>query len=146
MQIYQKTVLEHSRSPLHFGSLELPTHMAEGFNPLCGDKTIVYLRTDGLNLIIEASHETSGCAICMSSASMMMDQLQSSKIKYAENLRDQISDMLKNNTEGSLPEMPLRSLEGLTAFPSRIKCATLPWDTLMAALSGKPNTTTEQEA
>ncbi|MDG1463172.1 MAG: SUF system NifU family Fe-S cluster assembly protein [Gammaproteobacteria bacterium] len=146
MQIYQKTLLEHSRNPHHFGSLKGATHTAEGFNPLCGDKITIYLNIDTEKLIIEASHETSACAICTSSASMMTDAITQLSLIQAEELCQQVDEMLKSDTPAQAPDMPIQSLEGVRAYPSRVKCATLPWGTLLAALSGKPNTTTEQEA
>ncbi len=146
MQIYQKTVLEHSRNPHHFGSLKHATHTAEGFNPLCGDKITVYLHTDTDKRITEVSHETSGCAICTSSASMMTDAIEGVGVTQAKELCHQLSDMLTSDTPEQSPGMPLQSLEGVRAYPSRVKCATLPWRTLLAALSGETNTTTEQEA
>jgi len=140
--IYQAAVLEHSRNPHHFGSLDSATHQAEGFNPLCGDKCTVYLQVDD-NVISGASHETAGCAICQSSASMMSDALQGIAIKDAEKLGDKVMNMLSSEHNGAGPGMPLQALEGVRAYTSRIKCATLPWRTLSAALQGEANTSTE---
>jgi nitrogen fixation NifU-like protein len=144
MQVYQKTVLEHSRNPHHFGSLAGATRTAEGFNPLCGDKVTVYLSTstDGTQ-ITGASHETSGCAICMSSASMMTDAVQTLATDAAVHLCDELETMLSGSPAKAGPGMPLESLAGVRAYPTRVKCAALPWRTLLAALSGETNTTTE---
>ena len=145
MQVYQKTLLEHSRNPHHFGAIEGATRTAEGFNPLCGDKVTVYLRTsaDGQQ-INEVSHETSGCAICMSSASMMTDAVQTLSAADALSLCGQVQAMLSgDNASDTGPGMPLVSLAGVRAYPTRVKCATLPWRTLTAALSGETRTTTE---
>jgi nitrogen fixation protein NifU and related proteins len=145
MQVYQKTVLEHSRNPHHFGALEGATRKAEGFNPLCGDKITIYLSTstDGQQ-ITEASHETSGCAICMSSASMMADAVQTLSAAAATSLCAQLEALLNGNSATDTgPGMPLESLAGVRAYPTRVKCATLPWRTLMAALSGETKATTE---
>jgi len=144
MQVYQKTVLEHSRNPHHFGPLKGATRTAVGFNPLCGDKVTIYLSTsaDGAQ-ITEARHETSGCAICMSSASMMSDAVQKLATDAAVSLCSQLETMLSGNPVESGPGMPLESLAGVRAYPTRVKCATLPWRTLMAALSGASSATTE---
>lgn len=144
MQVYQKTVLEHSRKPHHFGQLATATHSAEGFNPLCGDKVTVYLNMSSNGTISAARHETSGCAICMSSASMMADAIQALNFETAKALCLQVNTMLTSDSSGNPPGMPLQSLEGVRAYPSRVKCATLPWQTLLTAMMGETLTTTEQ--
>ncbi len=146
MQVYQKTVVEHSRNPQHFGSLPQATHKAEGFNPLCGDKSRVYLTTsDADGTISEATHETTGCAICMASASMMTEAVTTLSIEEAERLADDVHDMLESDSDTHAVEFPLQSLEGVRAYPSRVKCATLPWQTLRAAIKGEQKATTEPE-
>jgi nitrogen fixation NifU-like protein len=134
MQVYQKTVLEHSRKPHHFGPLAT------------ADKVTVYLNMSSNGTISEASHETSGCAICMSSASMMADAIQVLNFETAKALCSQVNTMLTSDSTGNPPGMPLQSLEGVRAYPSRVKCATLPWQTLLTAMMGETLTTTEQEA
>jgi len=141
-QVYQQTVIEHSREPHHFGRLESATHQAEGFNPLCGDKTRVYLQIEN-DLVERISHETSGCAICKASASMMADTVSGQSIATADALIAQTDNML-NGDASNKPGLPLESLEGVRAYPSRIKCATLPWRSLQAAMHGdKQSITTE---
>jgi len=133
-QVYQQVVLEHSRKPKHFGRLENATHQAEGFNPLCGDKVSLQLEIAG-DQIKAAGHETTGCAICMASASMMTDALGDSTVQEATDLAAAIDAMLNNEQSADkLPGMPLDALEGVKAYRSRIKCATLPWRSLEAAL------------
>ncbi|MDG2155382.1 MAG: SUF system NifU family Fe-S cluster assembly protein [Gammaproteobacteria bacterium] len=143
MQVYQKTVLEHSRKPHHFGKLVNATHSAEGFNPLCGDKVTVHLTMNSNGTINEVSHETTGCAICMSSASMMADAIQALDSAAANALCSQVHTMLTSDSNDNPPGMPLKSLEGVRAYPSRVKCATLPWQTLLTAMMGETLTTTE---
>jgi len=145
-QVYQQLVLEHSRDPHHFGRLRAATHEAEGFNPLCGDKVAVYLQIEG-DQIAHIAHETSGCAICKASASMMSDTVTGQSTSFATDLIDRVDTMLNSDAADDVagkPGLPLASLEGVRAYPSRIKCATLPWQSLQAALQGGSHSITTE--
>jgi len=135
LQVYQQAVLEHSRNPHHLGRVSHATHEAEGFNPLCGDKVAVSLKLSG-ETIEAAAHETTGCAICMASASMMADAVTGKTTAESLQLIEAVNGMLLPENETNLPGMPLDALEGVRKYPSRIKCATLPWRSLEAALAG----------
>lgn len=133
--LYQELIIDHSRSPHNFGRLEPADFQHEGFNPLCGDKVILYLRkNDGK--IQEVQFEGSGCAISMASASMMTDVLIG---KTPEEIVGLFSDFHYVVTHGqeknSNPDLEkLMALAGVAQFPMRVKCATLAWHTMLAAL------------
>lgn len=134
--IYRETVLEHSRHPHNYQQLQNANRKALGFNPLCGDKLTVYIdvQQDQVNNL---SFEGSGCAISIASASMMTDALKGRSVTEAEKMIKQVRDMLgtdDGDTDDRLAD--IRALEGVRSYPSRIKCATLAWETLEAALHG----------
>ena len=132
-ELYRETVLDHSRRPRHFGRLEHPDRCAEGYNPLCGDKISVYLaladeRIDSLKF------EASACAICTASASIMSELASGRTTSEAEADARQVLEAFSGKAEsGSLPG-DMAALATVRDYPSRIKCATLPWQTLLSAL------------
>jgi len=130
--LYQDAILDHARHPRHRGVLPGASHFAHGHSPLCGDKISVYLRLNG-ERIEEAGFEGSGCAICIASASMMTEVLTGKTTEQGEALCDAFKSSL---TSGAAPPEPaqLASLAALHAYPSRIKCAALAWDTFKSAL------------
>ena len=133
-EVYRKRVLEHSRNPHNFGNVSNANYSAQGFNPLCGDKVTVYLQTDA-NQITSIGVEGTGCAISIASASMMTDALGGQRLSDAgilvKNFRTLFQDE-QSAVDERLEEA--RALEGVRNYPSRIKCATLAWSTLEAAL------------
>ena len=160
--LYQRTVLEHCRSPRNFHPMDQPDRVAKGFNPLCGDKITVYLRIprsesapgnesaspsleDGSSslpgCIAEISFEAAGCAICLASASMMTELLGG---KASRDARQQAQSVLEAFTPGAENGLSglgeIVALGSVRAYPSRIRCVTLPWKTLTAALDGDPAT------
>ena len=136
-EMYRRTVLEHSRHPRNFRRLDAPDRMAEGFNPLCGDKITVYLDL-GQESIQAITFEGTGCAISLASASMMMDAIQGRPLLEAGEMAQRAQDMFRNDAESAVQSdiEELQALGGVRAYPSRIKCATLAWKTLQAALNG----------
>jgi nitrogen fixation NifU-like protein len=131
--LYEEVILEHNRHPRHYpknprGS----THHARGFNPLCSDEVSVHLKVaDGV--ISDIGFEGAGCAICMASASLMAEAVQGRPLVEVDTLFHRVHRMLAEN--GPLEGVgKLRVLEGVHEFPMRVKCATLPWHTLQAAL------------
>lgn len=137
--LYQEVILDHHRKPRNFRKLASPTQTAEGYNPLCGDRVTVEVALDG-EVIRDIGFQGSGCAISRASASLMTDDLKGKDVAEAEAIFARFRTML---TDGSGREPApaelgkLGVLAGVREFPSRIKCATLPWHTLHAALAGR---------
>ena len=137
--LYQEVIIDHNRSPRNFGKLENPTQVAEGYNPLCGDKLNLYLTTkDGL--ITDVSFDGSGCAISVASASLMTDSLKGKTIEEAEQLFENFHDLIMKEEKPDQEQMQslgkLVALAGVKEYPARVKCATLCWHTLHSALQG----------
>ena len=139
-ELYQDVILDHSRHPRHFGPLEHATHNATGHNPLCGDRVMVHLKLDGEGRIADIKFEGNGCAISQASASLMTDMLAGRSLAEAEKLMDGFLHLVKGDEGVSdLAEDDLERLNvmaGVSAFPMRVKCATLAWHTMKSALEG----------
>lgn len=132
-ELYQELVLDHGRRPRNVGRLEHANHRAEGFNPLCGDRLTLYLEVaDGV--IRAASFEGAGCAISTASASLMTEALKGKTPEQAQALIDSFQSLVTGRGEASVPLGKLAVLGGVREFPARVKCATLAWHTLHAAL------------
>lgn len=146
-ELYRELILDHARSPRHFGKLEGATHHAEGINPLCGDKLKIYFKIDADGTISDAAFEGSGCAISVASASLLTDTVIGKKSDRAREYFAAIVSRLTGAAEpagaAGVELGKLRALEGVKEFPSRVKCATLAWHALHAALNQetKPATT-----
>lgn len=137
-EVYQEVILDHNRRPRNYGKLACATHSAEGFNPLCGDKLTLYLHVDEQNVITGVSFEGKGCAISAASASLMTEALKGKTIEEAEALFQTFRGHLTEGDAAVATDIgKLKVLEGVKAYPSRVKCATLAWHTLHAALKGK---------
>ncbi|HEX4295894.1 MAG TPA: SUF system NifU family Fe-S cluster assembly protein [Rhizomicrobium sp.] len=139
-ELYQEVILDHSRHPRHFGPLEGATHVGEGYNPLCGDRVKVYLMLDAQSRIADIKFEGKGCAISQASASLMTDMLTGRTLDEAEKLMGGFLHMVKGEADtGELDADDRERLEvmaGVSAFPMRVKCATLAWHTMKSALEG----------
>jgi nitrogen fixation NifU-like protein len=134
-ELYQETILEHSRKPRNYGELPSANHKAEGFNPLCGDHYTVFVNVqDGA--IAEISFHGAGCAISKASASMMTQSLKGKSTEEAEALFGRFHDLVTGS--GGQPEAlgKLAAFAGVSEFPLRVKCATLAWHAMRAALRG----------
>jgi nitrogen fixation protein NifU and related proteins len=145
-ELYQEIILDHSRHPRHFGPLPAASHVAEGHNPLCGDRVKVYLRVDANGRIDDVSFEGRGCAISVASASLMTEMLQGRRIEDAEKLMGGFLHLVKGENVDSLGEDDRERLEvmaGVSAFPMRVKCATLAWHAMKAALDNEAAARTE---
>lgn len=145
-ELYQEIILDHSRHPRHFGALAEPSHVAEGHNPLCGDKVKIYLNVDADKKITDVSFEGRGCAISVASASLMTDMLKGRSIDEAETLMGGFLHLVKGEDAKALDEDDRERLEvmaGVSAFPMRVKCATLAWHAMKSALDGKGKAVTE---
>jgi len=139
-ELYQDVILDHSRHPRHFGQLAEATHTGEGYNPLCGDRVKIYLVLDGAGRIADIAFEGKGCAISQASASLMTDMLVGRSVEEAEKLMGGFLHMVKGEADtGELNADDRERLEvmaGVSAFPMRVKCATLAWHTMKSALEG----------
>jgi nitrogen fixation NifU-like protein len=145
-ELYQEVILDHSRHPRHFGPLAQATHVGEGFNPLCGDKVKVYLVLDDGGRISDIKFEGKGCAISQASASLMTDMLVGRNVEEAEQLMGGFLHLVKGeDTNGLAPDdrERLEVMAGVSAFPMRVKCATLAWHTMKSALEGGSTARTE---
>ncbi len=129
-ELYQETVFDHYRRPRNFGPLEDANRKAVGYNPLCGDKVTLYLRVED-GVIRDASFEGAGCAIATASASLMTESIKGKRAEEAMQLLEEVRKMV---TGGEKAEGKLQVLAGVREFPERVKCATLPWHTMKAAL------------
>jgi nitrogen fixation NifU-like protein len=145
-ELYQEVILDHSRHPRRFGALNHATHAGEGYNPLCGDKVKVYLEVDDKNTIRDIGFEGRGCAISQASASLMVDMLVGRSVGEAEDLMKNFLHLVRGEGANDFAEDDRERLEvmsGVSAFPMRVKCATLAWHTMKSALEGGEAATTE---
>jgi nitrogen fixation protein NifU and related proteins len=134
--LYQEVILEHSKAPRNFKVLSGANHKAEGFNPLCGDRFTVYLDLDG-DKIRDIAFQGSGCAISKSSASMMTQTLKGKSLAEAEHLFETFHKFVTETAHTGAEDAELGKLavfSGVAEFPARVKCATLAWHTLQAAI------------
>ena len=138
--LYQEIILDHSRNPKNAGVLEDPTGEAQGNNPLCGDRVTVYVKLDG-GRIEDVRFDARGCAISVASASMMTELLKEKTLEDAEAVFERFNTQLTAKEALVLADDDeLSALMGVRDFPTRVKCATLPWHTLKAALKGANDT------
>jgi nitrogen fixation protein NifU and related proteins len=136
--LYQDVILEHSKTPRNYRALPAANHKAEGFNPLCGDRFTVYVTLDG-DAIRDVSFQGSGCAISKASASMMTQSVKGKTTAEAEKIFERFHEMVTGRAPANQDESELGKLtvfSGVSEFPVRVKCATLAWHTLHAALEG----------
>ncbi|MDA1044944.1 MAG: SUF system NifU family Fe-S cluster assembly protein [Verrucomicrobia bacterium] len=147
-EIYQQVILDHNRTPHNFRTMDDATHVAEGLNPLCGDAYTVYLVLDAEGRIQDITFHGAGCAISKASASMMTVTLKGRTMGEAETLFKTFhalvtGDPLDDARLGTLGK--LRVFAGVWHYPSRVKCAALPWHALHSALKGEKTVTTEDK-
>ena len=143
--LYQEVILDHNRRPRNFRELPQPARRAEGFNPLCGDRLLLFVDLDG-NVIRDVSFIGSGCAISKASASLMTEALKGRTVPEAEALFERFHAMVTSDPGAPADDIgKLSVLAGVREFPTRIKCASLAWHTLKAALKaeGVPPVSTE---
>lgn len=145
-ELYQEIILDHSRHPRHFGKLDGATNIGEGHNPLCGDRVKIYLLIDSADRIADIRFEGKGCAISQASASLMTDMLVGRSVADANKLMGGFLHLVKG--EGAKDLSPddrerLDVMAGVSAFPMRVKCATLAWHTMKSALEGGAAAKTE---
>jgi len=133
--LYQETILDHSKRPRNCRPMEDATRNAEGYNPLCGDKLKLYLKMEG-DVVRDLSFVGSGCAISTASASLMTESLKGKTRDEALGLLDKFHDLLTTDTAVSKDLGKLVVFCGVREYPARVKCATLAWHTLKSALTG----------
>ena len=141
--LYQEVILDHSKNPRNFGTSDDANRQARGNNPLCGDRVSVYLSVDG-DQIEDAHFDARGCAISIASASMMTEMIKGKSVEEAKSLFERFHALVTapqgaagggdEAVDDDLSE--IASLSGVRAFPTRIKCATLAWQAMNAALDG----------
>lgn len=134
-ELYRELIIDHGRRPRNFEKLEKANHIKEGYNPLCGDQLTVYLLEEN-NVIRDVKFQGCGCAISMASASMMTELLKGKSVQQAENIFEVFHQLVtQGSVDANIDELgKLKVLAGVSQFPARVKCATLSWHTLMAAM------------
>ena len=144
-ELYQDVILDHSKSPRNYHKLEPSDRRAEGNNPLCGDRLTLYLRLDG-DRIVDVGFEGHGCAISKASASLMTVAVKGKTHGEADRLFEVFHEMVTGKPGGPIDQETLGKLAvfaGVCEFPARVKCASLPWHTMRAALEAKGTVTME---
>jgi nitrogen fixation NifU-like protein len=141
--LYQEVILDHNRRPRNFRTIESPSHHAEGYNPLCGDRLNLYVQVSG-DTITDLAFEGSGCAISKASASLMTDALKGKTVSEANSLFERFHRVVTTPPDQPVEDLgKLSVLAGVREFPVRVKCASLAWHTLKAALDREQITSTE---
>src|SRR5437764_11246053 len=141
--LYQEVILDHNRRPRNFHALADANHRAEGYNPLCGDRLTLYLKVEG-DVISDAAFEGAGCAISKASASMITDVVKGRSVAEANAMFERFHRMVTTPAEQPVEDMgKLSCLAGVREFPVRVKCASLAWHTLKAAIANDQKATTE---
>jgi nitrogen fixation NifU-like protein len=144
-ELYQQVILDHNKKPRNFRKLETANHSAEGYNPLCGDQLTIYMNLED-DRVTDVGFEGSGCAISKASASMMTQAVKGKSKKQAEALFKEFHSMVTGELDEENEENTLGNLKifaGVREFPVRVKCATLPWHTMHAALNKEDQASTE---
>jgi nitrogen fixation NifU-like protein len=137
MQRFSDIIIEHSQFPRHHGSIEAPTHQGSGENPYCGDRVTLKFSVNAAGVIGQAAIECVGCAISTASASLLASHLHGLSLAQAEALFEQVRKAITGGPDAALDEElgELAALAFAGRYPSRVKCATLPWHVLKHALT-----------
>ena len=144
-ELYQQVILDHNKKPRNFRKLEEANRMAEGYNPLCGDQLTVYLQLED-EVVKDVSFEGSGCAISKAAASMMTQSVKGKTKQEAETLFNEFHRMVTGELDEATTPNHLGRLtifSGVRDYPARVKCASLSWHTMHAALHNQEMTSTE---
>jgi nitrogen fixation NifU-like protein len=135
-ELYREVILDHNREPRNFGELAGADHVVDGVNPLCGDRMTLYVKLRG-DIIEDVRFKGSGCAISVASSSLMTERVKGRPVGPTLDLVAQVHEMLTGRTDEPSENMEkLAALAGVREFPSRVKCASLAWHALKAALTG----------
>jgi nitrogen fixation NifU-like protein len=137
-ELYQSVILDHNRAPRNFRAMEKPDRRAEGYNPVCGDHLTVWLKLDG-DIISDASFQGSGCAISKASASLMTTIVKGKRLEEAARIVESFRRMVTGQG-GPADDLPpkLVVFAGVREYPARVKCASLSWHALKAAMNNAP--------
>ena len=142
-ELYQEVILDHNRRPRNYRTIEGASHHAEGYNPLCGDRLNLWVQIDG-GVISDVAFQGSGCAISKASASLMTDAVKGQTIEQARSLFERFHHVVTTPPDQPVEDLgKLSVLAGVREFPVRVKCASLAWHTLKAALEREDHTSTE---
>jgi nitrogen fixation NifU-like protein len=143
-ELYREVILDHNRRPRNFGELPDADHVVEGVNPLCGDRMTLYVKLNG-DTVEDIRFKGTGCAISVASSSLMTERVKGASIGASLELFDKVHDLLTHADATPADDLDkLAALAGVRAYPTRVKCASLGWHALKAALAGvddKPVTT-----
>ena len=143
--LYQEVIVDHSKRPRNFRKIEDAERTAVGHNPLCGDRLTLYLEVED-GIVKDAAFQGAGCAISTASASMMTETIKGKTVAEAERLFEQFQSMVTTPPDQPIDTSGLGKLQvfcGVREFPARVKCASLAWHTVHAALHGDKETSTE---
>ncbi|PHS69190.1 MAG: SUF system NifU family Fe-S cluster assembly protein [Methylophaga sp.] len=136
--LYQQVIMDHNKKPRNFREMSDANHLAHGNNPLCGDALVVFVKLDD-DVIDDVSFQGSGCAISVASASLMTEALKGKTLAEAEALYEQVHKQMTGEDVDSATLGKLAVLSGVKEFPARVKCATLSWHTMHAAMDSDHN-------
>jgi nitrogen fixation protein NifU and related proteins len=135
--LYQEVILDHNRRPRNFRVIDQASRQQEGYNPLCGDRLTLYVTLDG-DRISDLAFQGSGCAISKASASLMTETLKGKTVAEARELFEKFHDMVTSSPDTEAEDLgKLSVLSGVREYPTRVKCASLAWHTVRAALAGE---------
>jgi nitrogen fixation protein NifU and related proteins len=141
--LYQEVILDHNKRPRNFRTIDAASHHAEGYNPLCGDRLNLYVQVEG-DRITDVAFQGSGCAISKASASLVTDAVKGQTLAEALDLFGRFHQMVTTPPDRDAADLgKLSVLAGVRQFPVRVKCASLAWHTLKAALERHQRTSTE---
>lgn len=144
--LYQEVILDHNRRPRNFRALDDPSRTQEGYNPLCGDRLMLYVKLDG-DRIADVAFQGSGCAISKASASLMTEALKGKTVGEARQLFERFHAMVMSPPDSAAPDLgKLSVFAGVREFPTRVKCASLAWHTMKAAVSGEAGTVSTEDS
>jgi nitrogen fixation NifU-like protein len=145
-ELYQTTILDHNKQPRNFRAVDPTTHQADGHNPLCGDQVTIQLSLSADGIVEDVGFQGSGCAISTASASMMTEAIKGKPMTEVEGLFERFHDLVTSDPTEE-PDLDgvgkLMVFAGVREFPMRVKCATLAWHTLQAAMRGDETAKTE---
>jgi len=142
-ELYQEVILDHCKKPRNFHEMDEANRRLEGYNPLCGDKVTVYLQVKD-DLVQDVSFQGEGCAISTASASLMTELVKGKSLEESEVIFRRFQDLVTGKSDGSADMGKLAVFAGVGEFPMRVKCATLPWHTLRAALKQQDEAVTTE--
>lgn len=144
--LYQEVIFDHNRNPRNFHVMEDANRVIDGYNPLCGDRLTLYLKVDDNDIINDASFQGEGCAISTASVSLMTELVKGKTVSEADQLFKQFHQITTSHDEDIQLETlgKLAVLAGVRDYPSRVKCATLAWHTLNAAIKNETTTVTTE--